>query len=173
MQGYFLNTRKDKFKDPKVREALTYAFDFESMNRLLFFNQYTRINSYFAGNELQLSGAPTPEETAILETVKDALPAEALTEEFRLPVYDTPQATRDNLRKALQLLAKLAGNCRATSLLMPTAISSRLNFWVKTQRMNASIIRLQQACARSVLTRRSASSIPRNIKPALMTLITT
>ena len=114
MQGYFLNTRRDKFKDPKVRQALTYAFDFESMNRLLFFNQYNRINSYFAGNELQLSGAPTPEEKAILETVKDSLPPEALTEEFKLPVYDTPQATRDNLRKALQLFSeagwKLQGN---------------------------------------------------------------
>ncbi|MFD1198212.1 extracellular solute-binding protein [Brucella gallinifaecis] len=104
MQGYFLNTRKDKFKDPKVREALTYAFDFETMNRLLFFNQYTRINSYFSGNELQLEGAPTQQEKAILETVKDALPAAALTDEFKAPVYDTPQATRDNLRKALQLL---------------------------------------------------------------------
>lgn len=103
MQGYFLNTRKDKFKDPKVREALTYAFDFESMNRLLFFNQYTRINSYFSGNQLQLDGPPTPQEKAILETVKDELPAVALTDEFKAPVYDTPQATRDNLRKALQL----------------------------------------------------------------------
>ncbi|MDR6432679.1 extracellular solute-binding protein [Brucella pseudogrignonensis] len=106
MQGYFLNTRKDKFKDPKVREALTYAFDFETMNRLLFFNQYTRINSYFSGNELQLDGPPTTEEKAILETVKDALPAAALTDEFKAPVYDTPQATRDNLRKALQLFGE-------------------------------------------------------------------
>lgn len=67
MQGYFLNTRKDKFQDPKVREALTYAFDFESMNRLLFFNQYTRINSYFSGNELQLDGPPTAEEKPFLK----------------------------------------------------------------------------------------------------------
>ncbi|MEN5275455.1 extracellular solute-binding protein [Brucella sp. TWI432] len=114
MQGYFLNTRLDKFQDVKVREALTYAFDFESMNRLLFFNQYQRINSYFAGNELHLSGVPTPEEQAILQSVQDQLPADALTKEFKLPVYDTPQATRDNLRKALELFGeagwKLQGN---------------------------------------------------------------
>ncbi len=106
MQGFFLNTRRPEFADPRVREALTYAFDFESMNRLLFFNQYKRIESYFAGNELQLQGPPTPAEKAILETVKDALPAEALTQAFKLPVYDTPQATRDNLRKALDLFAQ-------------------------------------------------------------------
>ncbi|MBC2884088.1 ABC transporter substrate-binding protein [Ochrobactrum sp. CM-21-5] len=106
MQGYFLNMRRDKFKDPKVRQALTYAFDFESMNRLLFFDQYKRIESYFAGNELELSGPPTPEEQAILETVKDSLPVDALTKEFKLPVYDTPQATRENLRTALKLFGE-------------------------------------------------------------------
>lgn len=106
MQGYFLNTRRDEFKDPKVRQALTYAFDFEAMNRLLFFNQYQRIESYFSGNELALSGPPTEAEQDILETVKDALPADALTKEFKLPVYDSPQATRDNLRTALKLLGE-------------------------------------------------------------------
>ncbi|WP_343313191.1 extracellular solute-binding protein [Brucella sp. BE17] len=106
MQGYFLNTRRDEFKDPKVRQALTYAFDFEAMNRLLFFNQYQRIESYFSGNELALSGPPTKAEQEILETVKDALPADALTKEFKLPVYDNPQSTRDNLRTALKLLGE-------------------------------------------------------------------
>lgn len=116
MQGYFLNMRRDKFKDPKVRQALTYAFDFESMNRLLFFNQYQRINSYFAGNELELSGPPTPAEQAILETVKDSLPAEALTKEFKLPVYDTPQATRDNLRTALKLFSEAGWTLQGNKL---------------------------------------------------------
>ncbi|WP_348996824.1 extracellular solute-binding protein, partial [Brucella melitensis] len=116
MQGYFLNTRRDKFKDPKVREALTYAFDFESMNRLMFYNQYKRINSYFAGNELALSGPPTPAEQAILETVKDALPADALTKEFKLPVYDTPQATRENLRTALKLFSQAGWTLKGNTL---------------------------------------------------------
>lgn len=114
MQGYFLNTRRDKFKDPRVRQALTYAFDFESMNRMMFYNQYQRIESYFAGNSLQLKGAPTSEEQAILAEVKDALPADALSKEFKLPVNDTPTALRDNLRKSVGLFAeagwKLQGN---------------------------------------------------------------
>ncbi|MFC4626409.1 extracellular solute-binding protein [Daeguia caeni] len=116
MQAYFLNTRKPQLQDEKVRKALTYAFDFESMNRLLFFNQYQRINSYFAGNELELKGPPTPAEVAILETVEDALPAEALTQEFRLPVNDTPQSLRKNLLTALKLFAEAGWTLKGSKL---------------------------------------------------------
>ena len=104
MQGFLINTRRDKFKDPKVREALNWAYDFESMSKNLFFGQYKRINSYFAGSELASSGLPGGKELEILETVKDAVPAEVFTKEFKLPVYDTPQSQRDNLRHAVQLL---------------------------------------------------------------------
>ncbi|MEC6999327.1 hypothetical protein VXQ18_02695 [Brucella abortus] len=86
------------------------------MNRLMFYNQYKRINSYFAGNELALSGPPTPAEQAILETVKDALPADALTKEFKLPVYDTPQATRENLRTALKLFSQAGWTLKGNTL---------------------------------------------------------
>lgn len=104
MQGFLINTRRDKFKDPKVREALNWAYDFESMSKNLFFGQYKRINSYFAGSELASSGLPGGKELEILETVKDAVPAEVFTKEFKLPLYDTPQSQRDNLRHAVQLL---------------------------------------------------------------------
>ncbi|PRD44183.1 hypothetical protein C5748_06135 [Phyllobacterium phragmitis] len=103
MQAYFLNTRRDKFKDPKVREALNWVYDFQSMNRLLFFNQYKRIESYFAGIDLASSGLPTGKELEILETVRDEVPPEVFTKEFKEPVFDTPQATRENLRHAMQL----------------------------------------------------------------------
>ena len=104
MQGFLINTRRDKFKDPKVREALNWAYDFESMSKNLFFGQYKRINSYFAGSELASSGLPGGKELEILETVKGEVPEEVFTKEFRLPVYDTPQSQRDNLRHAVQLL---------------------------------------------------------------------
>lgn len=116
MQAYFMNTRRDKFEDPKVRKALTYAFDFETMNRLMFFNQYNRIESYFSGNELQLDSAPSPAEQEILETVKDTLPPESLTEEFKLPVYDSPQATRENLRAALKLFEEAGWTLKGNKL---------------------------------------------------------
>ncbi len=104
MQGFLINTRRDKFKDPKVREALNWAYDFESMSKNLFFGQYKRINSYFAGSELASSGLPGGKELEILETVKGEVPEEVFTKEFKLPVYDTPQSQRDNLRHAVQLL---------------------------------------------------------------------
>lgn len=108
MQGFVLNTRRPQFQDRRVREALTYAFDFESMNRTLFYGLYTRTDSYFEGGDLASSGLPAGKELEILEQYKDKLPPELFTTEFKLPVYDTQQATRDNLRKAFDLL-KQAG----------------------------------------------------------------
>jgi microcin C transport system substrate-binding protein len=104
MQGYLLNTRRDKFKDPKVREALTWAYDFETMNKTMFFGQYKRINSYFAGIDLASGGLPTGKELEILNGVKGEVPEEVFSKEFKLPVYDTPQAARENLRHAVTLL---------------------------------------------------------------------
>ena len=108
MQGFILNMRHPQFQDRRVREALTYAFDFESMNRTLFYNSYTRTDSYFEGGDLASSGLPTGKELEILQPYKDKLPPEVFTKEFKLPVYDTPQATRENLRRAFDLL-KAAG----------------------------------------------------------------
>jgi microcin C transport system substrate-binding protein len=108
MQGFILNMRKPQFKDRRVREALTYAFDFESMNRTLFYGFYTRTDSYFEGGELASSGLPAGKELEILNQYRDKLPPELFEKEFKLPVYDTPKATRENLRKAFDLF-KQAG----------------------------------------------------------------
>lgn len=108
MQGFVMNLRKPQFQDGRVRQALNYAFDFESMNRTLFYGYYTRTDSYFEGGELASSGLPQGKELEILSEYKDRLPPELFTQHFTLPVYDTPQATRDNLRKASDLF-KQAG----------------------------------------------------------------
>ena len=71
MQAFALNIRRDKFKDARVRRALNFAFDFEEMNKQLFFGQYKRIASYFEGTELASSGLPEGRELEILETVRD------------------------------------------------------------------------------------------------------
>lgn len=104
MQGFLMNTRRDKFKDVKVREALNLTYDFESMSKNLFFGEYKRVNSYFAGSELASGGLPTGKELEILETVRSEVPEAVFTREFKNPTYDTPQAQRDNLRKAVMLL---------------------------------------------------------------------
>ena len=103
MQGFVLNTRRPQFQDRRVREALTFAFDFESMNRTLFYDSYVRTDSYFNGGDLASSGVPQGKELEILEKYRDKLPPELFTTPYKLPVYDTPQSFRENLRSASQL----------------------------------------------------------------------
>jgi microcin C transport system substrate-binding protein len=91
MQGFAMNMRRPLFQDRKVREALTYAFDFETMNRTIFFGFNTRVNSYFVGSELASSGLPKGKELAILEPFRDQLPPEVFTQEYKLPVYEQPK----------------------------------------------------------------------------------
>jgi len=86
MQSFIFNTRKSIFKDRKVREAITKAFDFEWANKNLFFNAYLRSLSYFNNSVLGSSGLPNGEELTILESFKDKLPPEVFTKEFKLPV---------------------------------------------------------------------------------------
>ena len=79
MQAFVFNTRRDKFKDPRVRRAFNFAFDFEEMNKQIFFGQYKRIDSYFEGTELAARGLPEGQELEILETVRDKVPPEVFT----------------------------------------------------------------------------------------------
>ncbi len=104
MQGFIFNIRRDQFKDARLRRAFNYAFDFEEMNKQLFFGQYKRINSYFEGTELASSGLPKDQELQILETVRDKVPAEVFTTPYQNPVGGTPEAVRANLREAIKLL---------------------------------------------------------------------
>jgi len=108
MQSYVFNTRLPKFADRRVRQAITLAFDFDSLNRTTFDGLYARTTSYFQGMELASSGLPQGEELAILEEHRKDLPPELFTEEFKLPVYDTREAPRTHLRQASDLL-KAAG----------------------------------------------------------------
>lgn len=106
MQAFVLNQRRPLFQDRLVRAALTYPFDFETMNRTLFYNSNTRTHSYFGGTELASSGLPQGKELEILEKYRDKLPPELFTQEFKLPVYDSPQAERKYLKQAADLFAK-------------------------------------------------------------------
>jgi microcin C transport system substrate-binding protein len=104
MQGFVFNTRRDKFKDPRLRRAFNFAFDFEETNKQMFFGQYKRIASYFEGLELASTGLPEGQELAILETVRDKVPPELFTTRYTNPVGGSPENVRANLREALRLL---------------------------------------------------------------------
>jgi microcin C transport system substrate-binding protein len=103
MQAFAFNIRRDKFKDPRVRFAFNYAFDFEEMNRQVFFGQYTRIASYFEGTELAARDLPTGRELEILESVRDKVPAEVFAKPYTNPVGGNADAVRSNLRDAIRL----------------------------------------------------------------------
>ena len=104
MQGFALNLRRDQFKDARLRRAFNYVYDFEAMNKQLFYGQYKRINSYFDGTELASSGLPEGQELQILETVRDKVPAEVFTTPYSNPVGGNPEAVRANVREATKLL---------------------------------------------------------------------
>ena len=103
MQAFAFNIRRAKFQDPRVRLAFNFAFDFEQMNQQIFFGQYKRIASYFAGTELASSGLPAGRELELLETLRDKVPPEAFTTPYSNPVGGNPQAVRANLRQAVRL----------------------------------------------------------------------
>jgi microcin C transport system substrate-binding protein len=105
-QGFLINVRRDKFKDPRVREALTLAFDFEWMNRRLMYNSYIRSRSYFNNSDFEAKGLPGPDELAVLRPLRKQLPAKVFTEEVpQPPSTDPPNSSRGNLEKARELLA--------------------------------------------------------------------
>ena len=106
MQGFAFNIRRDKFKDPRVRLAFNYAFNFEQMNKEIFFGEYKRIASYFQGMDLAATGLPSGRELELLNTVRSEVPAAVFTEPYTNPVCSNPAAVRRNLRHAVGLLEK-------------------------------------------------------------------
>jgi microcin C transport system substrate-binding protein len=116
MQAFAFNIRREKFKDARLRRAFNFAFDFDEMNRQLFYGQYTRIASYFQGTELACSGVPQGRELEILESVRDKIPSELFTEPYTNPVGGDPQKLRNNLRESLKLLREAGYEVQNTKL---------------------------------------------------------
>lgn len=104
MQAFVFNIQSDVFKDPKVREALNYAMDFEWMNKNMFYDQYTRSRSYFQNTEYEAKGLPSEQELAILNPFKDKLPPRVFTQEYQPPVSDGSGRIRAQMRTAFKLL---------------------------------------------------------------------
>jgi microcin C transport system substrate-binding protein len=116
MRAFAFNTRRDKFRDVRLRRAFNFAFDFEEMNKQIFFGQYKRIVSYFEGTELASSGLPTGLELEILETVRSEVPPEVFTTPYTNPVNGSPEAVRANLRQAIRLLREAGYEVRNQKL---------------------------------------------------------
>ncbi|HET9903358.1 MAG TPA: extracellular solute-binding protein [Xanthobacteraceae bacterium] len=103
-QGWFINTRREKFKDPRVREALIDAFDFEWTNKNIMYGSYERTHSVFQNSDMMAKGRPGPEELALLEPFRGRVPDDVFGEPFVPPVSDGSGQDRRLLRRASQLL---------------------------------------------------------------------
>lgn len=107
LQGLVMNLRKPLFQDIRVRQALTYAYDFEWLNKSMFYGQYERLSSYFFGSELQATGKPSKEELRVLTPLLDKL--EPIQRQYVLADWQVPKSqgdgfNRENLLKARDLL---------------------------------------------------------------------
>ncbi len=116
MQGFVMNTRRAVFKDRRVRQAMTHAFDFEWENKNLFFGLYTRTDSFFSSSDFASSGLPAGAELALLEPFRDKLPHEVFDTEFKLPVTDGSGNNREGLKAALALLREAGWDVKERKL---------------------------------------------------------
>ena len=108
-QGFLFNTRRAKFQDVRVRQAIALAMDYEWMNRQLFYNAYSRVRGFFVGSDFEARGRPGSDELALLEPLRAQLPAAVFDEEVPLPPVTSldpasGHTLRDHLRQARDLL---------------------------------------------------------------------
>jgi len=106
MQGFIFNLRREKFRDPSVRQALAHGFDFEWSNRQLFYGQYARTTSYFENSELAARKLPDADELKFLEPLRGKIPDEVFTKIYQPPKTDGSGNIRGQLRAAQRLLKK-------------------------------------------------------------------
>jgi microcin C transport system substrate-binding protein len=116
MQGFVMNLRHPQFADIRVRKALGLAFDFEWMNRQLFYSQYTRTKSFFNNSDLGATGMPTAGELALLTPLKSKLDPAVFGEVPVPPSTEPPGSLRANLRQAQALLAQAGWTYRDGAL---------------------------------------------------------
>jgi microcin C transport system substrate-binding protein len=119
-QGWWFNTRLQKFADPRVREALAYAFDFEWTNENIMFSSYARLHSFFENSEMKAEGPPSEAELALLEPYRAGLPEEVFGEPWVPPVSDGSGQDRALLRRANELLREAGCERRGATLHLPT-----------------------------------------------------
>ncbi len=133
-QGYFFNTRRAQFSDPKVREALAMMFDFEWSNNALFFGIYQRTDSFFEGSDLEAAGPPSAEELALLEPFRGGAAFEAaFGEAVTPPVSNGSGADRRLRRRAIGLLKEAGWTFSGGRLIGPDGEPMRIEFLDRSQ----------------------------------------
>jgi microcin C transport system substrate-binding protein len=129
-QGWFINTRREKFRDPRVREALIQAFDFEWTNKTIMYGAYARTHSPFQNSDMMASGPASPEELKLLEPFRGQVPDEVFGPPFVPPVSDGSGQDRTLLRKAIQLLVDAGLVIKDGKRLLPNGEVFKIEFLV-------------------------------------------
>ncbi len=109
-QGWYFNTRRPQFKDPRIREAIGYAFDFEWTNKNIMYSAYKRTTSFFENSDMKAVGKPGADELAILEPFRGKMPEEVFGEPWIPAASDGSGSDRNLLRRADELLR--AAGCK-------------------------------------------------------------
>lgn len=109
-QGWIFNLRREKFADPRIREALGLCFDFEWTNKNIMFSSFSRMTSYFENSDSKAVGKPSPDELKLLEPFRGQVPEEVFGEPYLPPVSDGSGSDRALLRRADEMLR--AAGCK-------------------------------------------------------------
>jgi microcin C transport system substrate-binding protein len=116
MQGFLINLRRPMFQDVRVRHALSLAFDYDWMNRMMFYGQYRREESFFDASPFAAKGMPGQKELALLDPLRGSIPPEAFGPMLKQPTTLPPDSLRGNLREARDLLAQAGWHYRDGAL---------------------------------------------------------
>ncbi|MGB6543396.1 MAG: extracellular solute-binding protein [Xanthobacteraceae bacterium] len=129
-QGWFINTRRAKFADPRLREALCDAFDFEWTNKTIMYGSYERTVSVFQNSDMMAQGKPDAPELALLEPFRAHLPDEVFGEPYAPPVSDGSGQDRALLRKASQLVKEAGCAIKNGKLVLPSGETVTIEFLI-------------------------------------------
>jgi microcin C transport system substrate-binding protein len=127
-QGWFLNVRRDKFKNPKIRQAIGLAFDFEWTDANIMYGVYARTTSFFQNSPMAAQGSPAPEELALLEPIRSELDPSVFGEVYVPPVSDGSGQDRELLRRASQLFSEAGCKRTGTLLALPDGKPFEIEF---------------------------------------------
>ncbi|PCH80362.1 MAG: hypothetical protein COB90_08430, partial [Hyphomicrobiales bacterium] len=130
VQGWSINSRRSRFRDPRTRQAIALAFDYEWINQNMFYGAYVRSNSYFEGSIYKADGLPSVEELAILEPFRDQIPAAAFLEPYREPVSDGSGTDRKLLSRSSKLLKEAGWERREGALYNETGDKLSVEFLI-------------------------------------------
>jgi microcin C transport system substrate-binding protein len=128
IQGWHFNTRRDAFKDPRIREAIGLVFDFEWTNANIMFGSYRRVTSYFENSDMKAVGMPSPEELKLLEPFRGKIPQAVFGEPYLPPVSDRSGQDRRLLRRADELLREAGCKRDGGALKLPNGQPFKIEF---------------------------------------------